>query len=111
MRKKKTSKKQKFSFEDMPAVKSKKAARLSSHNPSRYFKNPQKVGLALLECLEDNDTESFIEILDAYLEINRSQIAKSAKLARSTVNEAMSGKKNPSLKTIAKIVHEARKVA
>jgi len=65
------------------------------------------VGAALLEALLDNDTEAFIEILDAYLRINRTQTAKKTKLSRSTVQLALSKKGNPTLKTLAKIAHEA----
>jgi len=47
-----------------------------------------------------------MEILDSYLRINKSQIAKSTDLSRSTISLAFSKKGNPTLKTIAKIVHE-----
>ena len=49
----------------------------------------------------------FIEILDGYLQINRSRVAKQAHIARSTVQQALSKNGNPTLKTIAKIVHES----
>ena len=111
MRKKKTSKKQGFCIDDIPISKTRKGAKLKTYDPSEYFGNPDKVGRALLECLESNDSESFIDILDAYLMVNRTQVAKRTKLARSTVNDAMAGRKNPSLKTLAKIVHEAKKAA
>jgi DNA-binding phage protein len=65
------------------------------------------VGTALLECLIDNDPETFIEILDSYLRVNRLQVAKNSTLSRSTVQQALSKSGNPTLKTIAKIVHEA----
>ena len=38
----------------------------------------------------ENDTEAFIEILDSYLQINRSRVAKKANIARSTVQQALS---------------------
>jgi DNA-binding phage protein len=71
------------------------------------FLDATKVGAALLECLVDNDTESFIEIIDSYLRINKLQVAKNAQLSRSTVHLALSKSGNPTLKTLAKIVHEA----
>jgi DNA-binding phage protein len=56
----------------------------------------------LFLCLEENNPESFIEILDAYLDVNRR-----ANLSRTTVQNAFSSKGNPTIRTIAQIVHEA----
>ncbi|MGH2639824.1 MAG: DNA-binding protein, partial [Rhabdochlamydiaceae bacterium] len=81
--------------------------KLTTHDQEITLKDIEKVGAALLESLMENDTESFIEILDSYLHINRSSIAKKAKLSRSTIQHAFSKKGNPTLKTLAKIVHEA----
>ena len=107
MLKRKTFKKRGFSFSDMPILEPKNVSELRDHNPEDLFKNFEKVAEALLECLIANDTESFIEILDAYLRVNRSQLAKKGKMARSTVQQALSKKGNPTLKTIAKIVHRS----
>ncbi|MDE3046548.1 MAG: hypothetical protein KGJ02_07915 [Verrucomicrobiota bacterium] len=107
MLKKKTSKKRGFSLDDMPTLKVKKNAPLKDYNPSAFFEDIDKVGGALLECLCDNDTEAFIEILSAYLRVNRSRVAKKAKMSRSTVQHALSKKGNPTLRTIAKIVHQS----
>jgi DNA-binding phage protein len=71
------------------------------------FSDPSKVGAALLQCLIDNDTETYIEILESYLRMNKLQVAKKAKMPRSTVQLAFSKSGNPTLKTLAKIVHEA----
>jgi DNA-binding phage protein len=84
-----------------------KNAKLHKHKPNRFFKDFDKVGAALLESLVENDTEAFIEILDTYLKVNRAQVAKRAKLSRSTVQYALSKKGNPTLRTIARIVHES----
>ena len=48
-----------------------------------------------------------MEILESYLRVNKSQVSQKAKLSRSTVSVAFSKKGNPTLKTVAKIVHEA----
>lgn len=107
MLKRKRSKKHGFSLDDMPALKVDKKARLQAYHPNRFFKDLDKVGSALLESLVQNDTEAFIEILDAYLQINKTRVAKKAKISRSTVQHAFSKKGNPTLKTIARIVHES----
>ena len=91
----------------MPVLGLKKDVKLKAHHPEKSFKSFDKVGAALLESLMENDTEAFIEILDSYLQINRSRVAKKANIARSTVQQALSKNGNPTLKTIAKIVHES----
>lgn len=107
MRKKKISKEQGFCFEEMPILDLKKGIKLKIHHPEKFFKNFDKVGAALLESLIENDTDSFIEILDSYLQVNRSRVAQKANIARSTVQQALSKNGNPTLRTIAKIVHES----
>ena len=106
MTKKKTSPKQKFSSEDIPKLTLKNQENLAEFLPEKAFKVTKNVGEALLQCLLENDTESFIEILDSYLRVNRSYISKTG-IARSTVQQALSKKGNPTLRTIAKIVHES----
>jgi len=106
MTKKKTSKKREFCFEDIPILKSKKRAS-SKHKPSDFFKEHDKVAQALLQSLEDNDAGAFLEILDAYLRVNRTKTARETNLSRTTVQQALSNKGNPTIRTIAKIVHQS----
>ena len=106
MLKKKTSKKQEFSFKNMEETKINKKD-VTAWRPKDSLMNHQKVGAALLECLIDNDTETFIEILESFLRINKLQTAKKANMSRSTVQLALSRSGNPTLKTLAKIVHES----
>ena len=107
MLKRKKSKKRGFSLESMPTLNANKKEKLEKHDSSAFFKDFDKVGTALLESLVQNDTEAFIEILDAYLKVNRARVAKRAKMSRSTVQQALSKNGNPTLKTIARIVHES----
>lgn len=107
MAKKKISKKQSFCLENMPIIKSKKTPHVLKHNPSIFFKSHEKVAKALLQSLEENDAGAFLEILDTYLHINRTKVAKEANLSRTTVQNALSRKGNPTIRTIAKIVHQA----
>lgn len=107
MSKKKTSKKREVTWNDIEEaeVNLNKIKTLKEIRPEEFFKDRAKVGAALFECLIANDTGTFIEILDEYLKVNRSYVAKQANLGRSTVQEVFSKKGNPTLKTIAKIVH------
>lgn len=107
MTKKKILKKRKLCLDDMPIIKSKKNSKLRDHNPDAFFKRHEKVAEALLQSLEENDSAAFLEILNAYLYVNRTKIAKDAGLSRTTVQNALSSKGNPTIRTIAKIVHQA----
>jgi probable addiction module antidote protein len=91
----------------MPIVQSKKNSQIKDHDPRKFFKNHEKVAEALLQSLEENDADAFLEILNTYLYVNRTKIAKEAKLSRTTVQNALLGKGNPTIRTIAKIVHKA----
>jgi probable addiction module antidote protein len=107
MSKKKTSKKHGFTLAEIPRLKIHDEKKLTEFKPEDFFKNHHNVSIALFQSLAENDTEAFLEILDSYLRVNRTQVAKEADLSRSTVSLALSKKGNPTLKTIAKIVHEA----
>lgn len=75
------------------------------------FRDKELVGKSILECLIDNDPENFMNILESFVSVNKKRVAESADIARATVHNAFSKKGNPTLKTIAKIVHEAVKNA
>lgn len=107
MSKKKISKKRDFTLEELQPLNVTDRSTMHPSKASESFKNDKEVAQALFECLVENDTETFMEILDAYLCVNRTKIARKAKLTRMTVTQAFSKKGNPTLKTIAKIVHES----
>lgn len=91
----------------MPIIKSKRHPKLRDHDPTAFFKCHEKVARALLQSLEENDAAAFLEILNTYLYINRTKAAKEAQLSRTTIHNALSSKGNPTIRTIAKIVHHA----
>lgn len=107
MNKKKTSKKHEFSLADIPHFDIHDEHEFIEFKPEKFFNNKNAVAQALLQCLIENDTEAFMEILDSYLRVNRTKVAKNADLSRSTISSAFSKKGNPTLKTIAQIVHES----
>lgn len=82
MTNKKTLKKPKFCFEDIPIMKNKKQTPTLQHKPSKFFQSHEKVAEALLQSLEENDAGAFLEILDTYLRVNRIKVAKAAKMLR-----------------------------
>lgn len=79
----------------------------SKHEPKKSFKNRKEIAIALWQCLEDNDPEAFVEILPTYLEVNKSEIARNSLLSRQSVKTTFSKKGNPTILTIAQIVHQA----
>lgn len=70
---KKISKKPEFSFKNMQETKIISKKDITAWNPEDSFTDSAKVGTALLECLIDNDTETYIEILESYLRMNKLQ--------------------------------------
>lgn len=94
-------------LQNIPNKKIKNSKNIVEWKSEDFFLDSEKVGLALLDCLKENDTERFMEILDSYLRVNRLQVAKKAKMSRSTIQQAFTKGGNPTLKTIAKIVHES----
>ncbi|MCB9026013.1 MAG: hypothetical protein H6625_06830 [Bdellovibrionaceae bacterium] len=63
---KKISKKRDLSFDDMPNLNAKNKKELTSFGASKGIKNKKYVSQALWECLFDNETEAFKEILRAH---------------------------------------------
>jgi len=109
MAKVKTSKKQKNSSAgDFPIVNLKPGVKTTSWHSSKEMADPKKVIGALFQSLVDGDTEAFKEILQAHLEArNISKLAKESGISRRTIYAALSKEGNPSLDTIARLVHQA----
>lgn len=75
------------------------------HNPSDYLTNPENIGKAIIECLENNDPEGVMEVIAIYLEaVNKTKLSQSSDLHRQTVYSALKHR-NPTVKTLAKIMH------
>jgi probable addiction module antidote protein len=63
------------------------------------------ISKAVWECLKDNDPDGVIEILEAHLRAkNKSKLAREHDLPRTTFYHAFKSK-NPTLHTLAKLVH------
>jgi probable addiction module antidote protein len=109
MAKTKTSKKPKgLSAGNPPIVKLKPGVKTTAWYPEKVIADPQRIIKALFQCLVDGDTEAFKEILQAHLEArNISKLAKDSGISRRTIYTALSKDGNPSLDTIAKLVHQA----
>src|SRR5271166_6061372 len=105
MDKVKTSTEQGKSSPKTRKLKSRKGIRI--HHPETTLKNEKLVSEGILECLKENDTEALMEIIEGYLSaLNRSKFSKESKIPRRTLYHTLR-KRNPTIKTLAKIVHAA----
>jgi DNA-binding phage protein len=78
---------------------------LTRANPLKELVDPEKTGLAILECLQNNDPEGVMEMIAIYLDaLNKAQLRQQNKLPKSTMYSALKHR-NPTIKTLAKIMH------
>ncbi|MDX8431157.1 MAG: hypothetical protein SNF33_05065 [Candidatus Algichlamydia australiensis] len=74
-------------------------------NPTKELLNEKFVSRVIWECLKDGDAEGVIEVIETYLEtLNKSELSNKTNLSRSTVYNTIKSR-NPTLKTLAKLVH------
>ena len=105
MGKTKTSKKRQRSSAKLPKVNLSKVHGLARANPLKELIDPEKTGLAILECLQNNDPEGVLEMISIYLDaLNKAKLREQAKLPKSTMYSALKHR-NPTIKTLAKIMH------
>lgn len=84
-------------------TKLKKKAR--EYDPQKVLLDEKLIAKAIWECLKENDPDGVIEILEAHLHAkNKSKIARENDLPRTTLYHAFKSK-NPTLHTLAKLVH------
>jgi DNA-binding phage protein len=83
--------------------------RVTEFSPTTKLLNKELIGTAIMECLIENDPNGVMEIIEGHLEaMNKSKFLKDADVPRSTMYQLLK-KKNPTIKTLAKIVHAAHK--
>jgi DNA-binding phage protein len=77
------------------------------YNPNKDLLDEELIARAVWECLKENDPEGVIEILEAHISAkNKSLLVKEHDLPRTTLYHAFKSK-NPTLHTLAKLVHAA----
>ncbi len=109
MLKKKTLKPQKISLLNMSSNeeprKLKLGEGLQSYDPTKALLDEDRIGRAIWECLKNEDIEGVIEVISIHLEaVNKSQRIKEAKIPKTTFYHSLRSK-NPTLKTLAKLIH------
>jgi len=69
-----------------------------------YLTNEKNVGKAILECLQNNDPEGVMEIVGIYLDaLNKSKLMEAGEIPKSTFYHSLRNR-NPTLKTLAKLI-------
>lgn len=107
MGKKKTSKKRQRSLAKSKKINLAKVPGLTRANPLKELTNPKKAGLAILECLQNNDPEGVMEMISIYLNaLDKAKLREKNKLPKSTMYSALKHR-NPTIKTLAKIMHDS----
>ena len=112
MAKARISAKHKRSFKKMLRSKNrgvmrlKEGARVKEINPTEELLNEDLISRAIWECLKEGDSDGVIEVIAIYLQAaTKTHIAKEASVARSTVYSLKKKGGNPTVKTLAKLVH------
>lgn len=84
---------------------------MSKVDPIGFLTNEENVGLAILECLRNNDPEGVMEVVGIYLNaLNKAKLLEEGGIAKSTLYHSLKSK-NPTIKTLAKIISSYAHVA
>lgn len=82
---------------------------LEEYDPVTNLLDMNKMGAAIMQCFIEDDTEGVLEIIENYLYAqNKTQFLKNAKVPRSTAYNFFR-RRNPTIKTLAKILHASAK--
>lgn len=82
----------------------KKDIGITSFSPTEKLLDTKFIGAAIMECLIENDPDGIIEVIESHLEaLNKSNFLREAGIPRSTMYKILKNK-NPTIKTLAKIV-------
>lgn len=75
------------------------------YDPTEALLDEERIGRAIWECLKNGDSEGVIEIIQIHLEAcNKTELAKQVHLPKTTLYHSLRSK-NPTIKTLAKLVH------
>ncbi|OGB83867.1 hypothetical protein A3F66_02465 [candidate division TM6 bacterium RIFCSPHIGHO2_12_FULL_32_22] len=96
---------QKKSSEKIRYANLKKDANIRPYEPLQHLTDEGFIGKAIVECLNNNDPEGVMEVISIYLNaLKKVHFAQKADISRSTLYHSLR-KKNPTIKTLAKLMH------
>lgn len=100
------SKKRDLCLADMPITTTKKGVKTKKFDPAKKLRDPNFVAKAFFQALQDNDIDAALDILDGYMmATGKVEIARQGNIPTSTVYHALSQGSNPTLRTVAKLLH------
>ena len=106
MGRKKISRRQGFSFNDIPRRSLRPGAKASPGDSAGRLKDRDLIFEAFWQSLIDRDIDSFKEILRNHLEaVNKRAFARRSKTSRRTLHRILAPGGNPTLKSISNIIH------
>ncbi len=107
MAKKKTSAMREKSSKPIPKIRLKTRQGLKKSNPLEFLTNPKNIGLAILECLENNDPKGVMDVIEIYVKAcSKIRLQEEGNIPKSTFYHFLKHK-NPTVKTLAKVVSAA----
>ena len=102
---KKTSVKQRESFEDMPMSKLKADLKPKKFKAAKRIRDKKYISKALWDSLQAGDVDAFKEILRTHLELtNKEEIARETGISRRSLYRMLSDEGNPTLENISRLV-------
>jgi DNA-binding phage protein len=105
MPKAKISRTQSASSKNTSNRKLKAGLNLKPYDPTKTLLDEDRIGRAIWECLKNEDTEGVIEVIAIHLEAkNKAQIMAENEIPKTTFYHSLRSK-NPTLRTLAKLVH------
>ncbi|MCA9508974.1 MAG: hypothetical protein KC505_11185 [Myxococcales bacterium] len=76
-----------------------------AYDPTEALLDEDRLGRAIWECLKNEDTDGVIEVISIHLNaVNKVEKIKEAEIPKTTFYHSLRSK-NPTLKTLAKLVH------
>ncbi len=101
----KTLKKHETYLEKLSSLDLNKIHGVSRERPLIHLTDEKKMGQAILECLKNNDPEGVMEMIAIYLNaLNKAKLREKGNLPKSTLYHSLKNK-NPTIKTLAKLVY------
>ncbi|MCH9627191.1 MAG: hypothetical protein S4CHLAM2_08260 [Chlamydiales bacterium] len=111
MNKTSKSKKRGLCLSDMPIRTPKKGVKTRKFDPAKKLRDPNFVAKAFFQALLDNDTDAALDAIEGYLmATGKGEIAKEGNIATSTIYHALAQGANPTLRTVARLLHAASSV-
>ena len=80
-------------------------ANLIPYDPVKEILDENFIGKAVMECLSNNDPEGVMEVIGIYLRaLEKVRFLEASQVPKSTLYHSLRSK-NPTIKTLAKLVH------